>query len=88
MKKSKPVTKKTNDAELVLHAMIEYENYDKAIIVTGDGDFHCLVEYLLKKKKLSRLIVPNQKKYSKFFLKFRKHIDFMNNLRPKLSLKT
>ena len=76
------------DAELVLHAMIEYENYDKAIIVTGDGDFHCLVEYLLKKKKLSRLIVPNQKKYSKFFLKFRKHIDFMNNLRPKLSLKT
>jgi len=75
------------DAELVLHAMIEYPNYNKAIIVTGDGDFHCLVEYLLGKKKLGRLIVPNQKKYSKLFQKFRKHIDFMNNLRPKLSLK-
>ena len=34
------------DAELVLHTMIEYENYDKAVIVSGDGDFHCLVEYL------------------------------------------
>ena len=27
------------DAELVLHSMIEYQNYEKAVIVTGDGDF-------------------------------------------------
>src|SRR5438045_3316091 len=31
------------DAELVLHASaIEYAHYDKAIIVSGDGDFACL----------------------------------------------
>lgn len=35
------------DAELVLHASaIQYDNYDKAIIVSGDGDFACLVEFL------------------------------------------
>ena len=34
------------DAELVLHTMIEYSNYDKALIVLGDGDFYCLVDYL------------------------------------------
>lgn len=34
------------DAELVLQAMIEFKNYDKAIIITGDGDFHCLIKYL------------------------------------------
>jgi uncharacterized LabA/DUF88 family protein len=50
------------DAELVLHAMIEYANYDKALIVTGDGDFYCLVEYLLKQDKLLNLMIPNQKK--------------------------
>lgn len=38
------------DAELVLHTMLQYENYDKAVIVSGDGDFFCLVEYLEKKK--------------------------------------
>jgi uncharacterized LabA/DUF88 family protein len=27
------------DAELVLHTMIEYNNFDKAVLVTGDGDF-------------------------------------------------
>lgn len=75
------------DAELVLHTMIEFPNYDKAIIVTGDGDFHCLVEYLLKKRKLARLIIPNQRKYSRLFLKFKKDMDYMNNLRGKLAIK-
>lgn len=75
------------DAELVLHTMIEFPNYDKVIIVTGDGDFHCLVEYLLTKKKLARLIIPNQKKYSSLFLKFKKDMDYMNNLRKKLAIK-
>ncbi len=35
------------DADLVLKAMIEYPNYDRTVIVTGDGDFYCLVEYLV-----------------------------------------
>jgi len=34
------------DAELVLQAMIDYQNYAKAVIVTGDGDFYCLIKYL------------------------------------------
>jgi len=49
------------DAELVLHTMIEYPHYDKAVVVSGDGDFHCLVEYLAGKHKLGKIIVPNQK---------------------------
>ncbi|MFA5799895.1 MAG: NYN domain-containing protein, partial [Candidatus Peribacteraceae bacterium] len=45
-KRGETMTKGNVDAELVLHAMIEYPNFDKAIIVSGDGDFHCLLEYL------------------------------------------
>ena len=72
------------DAELVLHAMIEYSNYDKALIVTGDGDFYCLVEYLLKKDKLLNLMIPNQKKYSSLYRIIRTEMVFMNDLRGKL----
>jgi len=72
------------DAELVLHSMIEYQNYDKAIIVTGDGDFHCLIEYLEKQEKLGRLLIPNRKKYSRLLWKFRKYMDFLNYLEKKL----
>jgi len=77
-------TKGNVDAELVLHTMIEYPNYDKAIIVSGDGDFHCLIEYLEKKEKLGRIIIPNRKAYSQLLWKFKKYMDYMNNLRNKL----
>ena len=72
------------DAELVLHTMIEYNNYDKAIIVSGDGDFYCLIEYLEKQKKLCKLVVPDQKKYSSLLRKYINEIVFMNNLKNKL----
>ncbi len=72
------------DAELVLHTMIEYENYDKALIVTGDGDFYCLVDYLIKHNKLIKLLIPNIKKYSSLYRKKMPAISFMNDLREKL----
>ena len=76
------------DAELVLHAMIEYPNYDKAVIVTGDGDFHCLVKYLKSRGKLGKLIIPNETKFSSLLREFvPKNVDYMNNLKGKLGHK-
>lgn len=73
------------DAELVLHAMIEYPNYDQAVIVTGDGDFHCLVKHLYGQGKLCRLLVPDARKYSGLLKQVAADkMDFMNNLREKL----
>lgn len=72
------------DAELVLHAMIEYSNYDRAVIVTGDGDFYCLVDYLIKNDKLLKLVIPNRHRYSSLFRKLMSHIVFMNELKEKL----
>src|SRR5688572_18078244 len=49
------------DAELVLHASaIEYRNYHKAVIVSGDGDFYSLYEFLLKNNKLLKIVIPNR----------------------------
>jgi uncharacterized LabA/DUF88 family protein len=70
IKRKKKVFIKGNvDAELVLHAMIEDRNYEKAIIVSGDGDFHCLVDYLDKKSKLLKVLVPTVH-YSSLLRKF------------------
>lgn len=73
------------DVELVLHCMINYNNFDKAVIVTGDGDFYCLVDYLNSKNKLAKLLIPNIFKYSKFLRRFFSSTVFLNNLRFKLS---
>jgi uncharacterized LabA/DUF88 family protein len=75
------------DAELVLHTMIEYANYDKALIVTGDGDFYCLVDYLLSNNKLLNLMIPKKNRFSSLFRKVNQHIIFMNNLRDMFEYK-
>jgi len=72
-RKGKTVTKGNVDAELVLHTMLNIKKFGKAIIVSGDGDFHCLLEYLESKNKLYKVIVPN-KKYSSLLRKFAKYI--------------
>ena len=71
------------DAELVLHTMIEYKKYEKAIIVSGDGDFHCLIEYLEGKNKLLKVIVPNTK-YSSLLRRFREYIVHVGDFRFKV----
>jgi len=76
------------DAELVLHTMIQLPNFNKAVIVTGDGDFYCLVQYLLEQDKLQTVLVPNYYKYSALLKKFaKKNITFMNELKGKIGLK-
>lgn len=64
--------------------MIEYQNYNKAIIVSEDGDFYCLIEYLTKQGKLAYLMIPNSRKYSALLRKFRKYFVYLDNLRKKL----
>ena len=75
------------DAELVLHAMIEFPNYHRAIIVSGDGDFACLVQYFIEQGKLETVLAPNYKRSSWLLRKAtqNKYISFMNGLRDKLS---
>lgn len=82
-RKGKVKIKGNVDAELVLHAMIEWNKYDKAIIVSGDGDFHCLIEYLDQKEKLLKIVTPNNK-YSSLLRKFAKYIVLISVLKEKL----
>jgi len=72
------------DAELVLHAMIEYTHYDRALVVTGDGDLYCLVDYLRKTDKLLKLMIPNKESFSSLLRRLMPQIVFMNNLRKML----
>ena len=76
------------DAELVLQAMVDLNKYQRAIIVTGDGDFACLAAYLRKADKLQCVLVPNINKFSALLKKAaQKRIAFMNDLKNKLAYK-
>jgi len=81
----KPTTKDSQgkpkgnvDAELVLNAAaIEYPKYDKAIIVSGDGDFYCLHSYLVEHNKLLSIIIPNKYNESRLLSSFQKYKVFL-----------
>jgi uncharacterized LabA/DUF88 family protein len=73
------------DAELVLYsAKIEYKNYDKAIIVSGDGDFFCLLEDMVKEGRLYKLIIPNPKSESVLLREFQEYKVLLNRDRKYL----
>jgi uncharacterized LabA/DUF88 family protein len=73
------------DAEMILQAMIDLQNYDKAIIITSDGDFSCLVKHLRKIGKLERVLAPCLAGSSALLrAAAQTQIDFLDNLRPKL----
>ena len=83
----KETVKGNVDAELVLHASaIEYDNYDKAIIISGDGDFTCLVQYLEENNKLLHVMTPNAR-YSKLLKPFSPYIIKLNSLKRSLEYK-
>lgn len=84
----KEITKGNVDTELVLHtSAIEYHNYDKAIVVSGDGDFLCLYEFLEKNNKLLKIIIPNKFSYSSLLRQYSEYFDFVSDKRKFLKRK-
>jgi uncharacterized LabA/DUF88 family protein len=81
---AKPVVKGNIDADLVLYAMKELPNYDKAIIVSGDGDFLSLVEYLAEQNKLLHIMTPNWQ-YSSLLKQFEDRIVRIDQLKRELA---
>ena len=78
------------DADLVLQAMIDcYENnFEKAVIVTSDGDFYSLVDYLREHDRLKTVISPYFKTCSMLLKKTaRDKVVFLDNLKKKLEYK-
>ena len=76
------------DAELVLQAMIDFKHYEKALVVSGDGDFHCLVKYLQEKKKLETVLVPSAKNCSALLKRIIKgDLTLVSDLKKKVGYK-
>ena len=82
--KEKSIVKGNVDAELVLYTMKEIPNYEQAIIVSGDGDFFSLAEYLEEQGKLAHIMTPNWQ-YSSLLKVFEPKIIRLDQLRRQLA---
>ncbi|MBI3231643.1 MAG: NYN domain-containing protein [Candidatus Doudnabacteria bacterium] len=78
------------DADMVLQIAIDFyeKHFDRAIIVSSDGDFYSAVKFLYEKQKLQTVISPHFKTCSILLKRTAKErIVFIDNLRKKLEYK-
>ena len=86
VRKGRNKVKGNVDAELVMHAILNINNYDKALIVSGDGDFYCLAEHLESRDKLLCILTPNHR-YSSLLRKFGDKVVSLEKLQNKIGKK-
>ncbi|MDP2643142.1 MAG: NYN domain-containing protein [Candidatus Peregrinibacteria bacterium] len=76
------------DGEMILQAMIDFPHYDKALLVTGDGDFYCLIKYLKENGKLLTVLAPSHQNCSSLVRKLlKRELVFVCALRNKIEYK-
>lgn len=75
-------TKANVDSEMVLQAVKDHyeEQPEHAVLVTGDGDFSCLVDFLLEKGVFRTIVAPNKDYCSYLLRKKNLSITYMNDI--------
>ena len=70
---------------LIFKPTLDYNKYKKKKIKGNvDAELVCLVDYLHKKNKLLKIIIPNQKSYSILLKEFLNNAVFVTSLKEKL----
>jgi uncharacterized LabA/DUF88 family protein len=72
------------DAELVLQAVRDHfeNNFEKMVLVSSDGDFGCLVQFLLEMERLEIVLSPrSENKCSTLIKRLSPKITFLPNIK-------
>jgi uncharacterized LabA/DUF88 family protein len=43
----------------IMHRLLEEDDFDRLVLVTGDGDYIKTVKYLIQKERLKKILFPN-----------------------------
>ncbi len=75
------------DAELVLKTVSDFytKAFTSCILITGDGDFGCLVEFLKENNGITRIVAPDENKCSFLLRNKNTEITFLNEQYHKFS---
>jgi uncharacterized LabA/DUF88 family protein len=71
------------DAEIVFQIMkklYKKENFNRIILISGDGDYKTLVDFLIEENKFKKMLFPNKNKASSLYKKLgSEYFDFLEN---------
>ncbi|HFC10980.1 MAG TPA: NYN domain-containing protein [Candidatus Kaiserbacteria bacterium] len=79
------------DSDIIFNIMKKlYQNddFNKIILVSGDGDYKMLVDFLITENKFEKILFPNRKFASSLYKKITgTYYDYLDNLRNKIGKK-
>ena len=66
----------------VMKRMYQKESFDKLVLVSGDGDYKMLVDFLIKEDKFKKILFPNKDFASSLYKKItRVYFDYLINIK-------
>lgn len=70
--------------------MYKKENFDKIVIVSGDGDYKMLIDFLIEEKKFEKILFPDSRYASSLYKKLGStYYDYLDSpdIRSKIEVK-
>ena len=66
----------------VMKRMYQKESFDKIVLVSGDGDYKMLVDFLIKEDKFKKILFPNKNFASSLYKNItRVYFDYLINIK-------
>jgi hypothetical protein len=60
--------------------LVENNDFNKIVLVSGDGDYKKVVDYLIHKERFEKILFPNRKFASSLYKKITiKYYDYLDN---------
>jgi len=79
------------DSDIIFNIMkrlYKQEPFNKIVLVTGDGDYKMLVDFLIEEKRFEKILFPNKQFASSLYKKItRVYFDYLVNIKHIIELK-
>ena len=76
------------DADIIFNIMkkmYKKEDFNKIILVSGDGDYKPLVDFLIEERRFEKILFPNKKFASSLYKKLgSQYFDYLENIKDKI----
>lgn len=78
------------DSDIIFHVMkkmYKKEDFTRIIMVSGDGDYKLLVDFLIEEKRFEKILFPNKKFASSLYKKLgSQYFDYLENIKDKIRI--
>jgi len=72
----------------IMKKLYKKEPFDKIVLVSGDGDYKMLVDFLIEEEKFEKILFPNKQFASSLYKEItRVYFDYLVNIKHQIELK-